>query len=150
MGGKSDQTYGSDAGAVAGGIVGSIFPVVGTAVGAEAGSLAGGFRLGVDLGLGQNPLRRFKSDILADAQLPGGRLEQVAHHQALPAFAQDAPRIVDVLRLHFAARLVVLHFERGAPGHVRGPAKLLPWRILHTIDPIERHRHYIVSDIVTK
>src|SRR5580658_745373 len=45
-----------------------------------------------------------------------------------------------------AARRIVLGLDRSATRNMRRPAKLLPWRIFHTIDPEKRHSLYIVID----
>ena len=58
----------------------------------------------------------------------------------LTALAQNTPRVVFMQRIHVTVFLVVLWLGSGRTGNVRGPAELLPWRILHAEDPIKRHR----------
>ena len=90
--------------------------------------------------LGKHPLRRFEPDILADAQLAVPEFQQIAHCERRAGFAQYAPRVVLVERFHFAGRFVILRgLSMAASGNVGRPTELLPWRILHAEDPIERH-----------
>src|SRR5262249_11709750 len=91
------------------------------------------------LRLRQDPLCRFESDIFADSQLAILRFQQVTNQQRVALFPHCPPRIVLVQRFHLPALFVVLRLRVGGTGHVGSPAELLPWRILHAEDPVERH-----------
>src|SRR5260370_30248884 len=101
------------------------------------------------LRLRQHPLRRLEADVLADAQLPVFPLQQIAHDERIALLPQHAPRIVFVQRVHVAALLIVLRFGSNGTGNVRRPAELLPRRILHAVDPIERHGSHILTEVAS-
>src|SRR5436309_1714733 len=103
------------------------------------GRAAGPGLRGEELRIGQRPLGRLETGILADSQMGILAFQEIAHVQRLTRFAQPAPGIVFVLRFHLAALLEILRPGGGGAGNVRRPAELLPWRILHAEDPIDRH-----------
>ena len=68
------------------------------------------------------------------------RFQQIANGQRCAGFAENAPRVILVKRLHFASRFEILRLGVGRSGNVGRPTELLPRRILHAEDPIVRHR----------
>src|SRR5690348_1082812 len=99
------------------------------------------------LRLWKNPLCRLEANILADPQFAACCFQQVAHNQRISLFAQCPPGVVFVQRFHLAALLVIFWFDRSATAHMRSPSELLLSGFLHAVDPIYRHRPYIVIEL---
>src|SRR4051812_31461439 len=52
--------------------------------------------------------------------------------------------------IDLAPLLIVFGLQRSTACDVGSPPKLLPWRILHPVDPKERHSLYIVIDVAAR
>ena len=70
---------------------------------------------------------------------PSSAFEQIADGERFARFAQALPGVVFVKSFHLAPLLVIFRLDRCAARNVRRPLELLPWQILHPVDPKERH-----------